>query len=102
MDSTRKNSTAADPHAAMISIELPDFPADERATIRKLCGEYKVSPAQFSIYATIPNVDAPMEARIVYVEHLLLKQKRKYPAGRKVNWLTSFAKDLKAGFEGRI
>ena len=83
----------------MISIELPDFPADERATIRKLCGEYKVSPAQFSIYATIPKVDAPMDTRIVYVEHLLFKQKRKYHAGRKVDWLASFAKDLRAGFD---
>ena len=35
-------------------IELPEFPAEERAQIRKLLAEYRLSPAQFSIYATTP------------------------------------------------
>lgn len=80
----------------MISIELADFPAEERAQIRKLFAEYKFSPAQFSIYAAIPKRPT-LNARIVCVEHLPTKQRREYPAASGRNWLDSFAKDLRVG-----
>lgn len=82
----------------MIAIELADFPAEERAHIRKLLAEYRFSPAQFSIYATMPKTDAPnLNARIVHVAHLYTNQKREYPAASGQNWLDSFAKDLRVG-----
>ena len=82
----------------MISIELADFPAEERAQIRKLFAEYRFSPAQFSIYATTPKTDAAnLNARIVHVEYWSTKQKREYPAASGQNWLDSFAKDLRVG-----
>ena len=67
-------------------IELPDFPEEERAQIRKLLGEYRFSPAQFSIYATTPTTDAQnLNARTVHVEHLPTKQKRALLLDRAVD-----------------
>lgn len=82
----------------MISIELADFPAQERANVRKLLAKYRFSPAEFSIYAAIPDTGAAnLNARIIHVEHFRTKQKREYPAASGQNWLDSFAKDLRVG-----
>ncbi len=80
----------------MISIELAEFPAGERANIRKPLAEYRFSPSEFSIYVAIPKRPR-LNARIVCIEHLPTKQKREYPAASGQNWLDSFAKDLRVG-----
>ena len=82
----------------MIFIDLPDFPAEERAQIRKLLAEYRHSPAEFSIYAAVPKIDVQnLNARTLHVEHLPTKQKRAYLAASAQNWLYAFAKDLRGG-----
>ena len=84
----------------MLSIALSAFPWAERETIRRLLAEHGLSPAQFYIVACVPKVDAPgLTARIVYVDHLPTKAKRQYQAAPGKNWLASFAKDLRNGFQ---
>lgn len=86
----------------MIFIELADFPADERARIRKIVALFGFSPAQFSIYATAPKTDAQnLNARTVRVEYLPSKKRRAYPAASGENWLDAFAKDLSRFFHAR-
>ena len=85
----------------MFSIDLSGFPPDEIATFRKLCAEYRFSPAQFFIYATMPKLNAAslsFSARIVYVEFLPAKKEKAYRAAPKQDWLAAFTQDLRNGF----
>ena len=85
----------------IISVDLSDFSPDEIANFRRLCAEYKFSPAQFFVYATIPKMDAnrmKLTARIVHVEFLSSKKEKAYPASVEQNWIASFTRDLRSGF----
>lgn len=83
--------------------EIADFSADEVARIRDLCAHYRLSPAEFYIYAAVskiaaPAIDRSFNTRVIHVEYLATRQRREYVASAEQNWLESFAKDLKTRF----